>query len=217
VARARRKDTERPGLPSSPKKQPDAKAPKKAVTDLPIAQPHQTDATGQDDLVSIAWITRPQGLKGEVVAEILTDFPDRFALLSKVYICSQTGAVREALLEDFWFHKDRIVLKFKNVDTRTEAEELRNRSVKIPSADLIPLPEDNYYEFQLEGCQVSTDTGEPVGRVKEIMRTGAAPVLVVEDENGAERLIPLAEEICTRIDVQAKKITITPPEGLLDL
>src|SRR5439155_25451403 len=111
----------------------------------------------------------------------------------------------------------QVVLKFEGIDSRTHAEELRNAAVKIKQEELIDLPDGSYYEFELIGCVVSTEAGETLGEVKEIMQTGAAPVLVIANGNGGEYLVPLAEEICTEIDIHARKIKVAPPEGLLDL
>lgn len=167
------------------------------------------------DLISIAHIMRPQGLKGEVIAVIQTDFPERFTTLNSVFLLFPNGKILESTLENHWLHKDRIVLKFPNINDRNMAETLRDVIVKIPSSELVTLPEEHYYEFDLVGCQVITNTGLELGLVQELMYTGPAPLLVVKGTK--EYLIPLAEEICYEIDIKQKKILVNPPEGLLDL
>ncbi len=173
-----------------------------------------------EQLVTIARIVRPQGIKGEVIAELETDFPERFADLDKVYLCSEKGSVTEVSLEDFWFHKGRVVLKFEGYDTRNTAETLRNYKVKIDEAELVELPEDTYYEFDLIGCRVvRVEAGREVfiGTVEALMPTGSVPNLIVLGESGREYLIPFANSICPEVDTSSKRIVITPPEGLLAL
>jgi 16S rRNA processing protein RimM len=193
------------------------KASAQASPNSPLAPSPSKSETSIDDLVTIARIVRPQGIRGEVIAEIATDFPERFAQLSSVNIRTSAGQLRQALLESYRFHQHRVVFKFQGIDTCDQAEELRGASLQIREEDLVSLPEDSYYDFQLIGCEVTTTTGERLGEVKEVMHTGAAPILVITDQNGTEHLIPLAEEICTKIDVKTKRITVAPPEGLLDL
>jgi 16S rRNA processing protein RimM len=89
--------------------------------------------------------------------------------------------------------------------------------LQVTREQLIPLPEDSYYDFQLIGCQVTTCDGKRLGSVSEIQRYGAAPLLVVVDEEKGERLIPLTRNICLEIDIAGKRILVEPPEGLLDL
>lgn len=167
------------------------------------------------DLITIAYIARPQGLKGEVIATLETDFPERFADLESVFLLFPNGKIIESPLEDYWLHKDRIVLKFPDINDRNAAETLREVTVKIPSSELVELPEEHYYEFDLIGCQVITNTGLELGIVKELMYTGPAPLLVIKGTQ--EYLIPLAEEICYEIDIKQKKILVNPPQGLLEL
>lgn len=166
-------------------------------------------------LVTIAYILRPQGLKGEVIARLETDFPERFDDLKNVLLLFPNGKIEEASLENYWLHKGQIVLKFSLSNDRNSAETLRNVLVKIPETDLVELPEDYYYEFDLVGCQVITINGLELGKVQELMYTGPAPLLVVKGTK--EYLIPLAEEICYEINTKEKKILVNPPEGLLEL
>jgi 16S rRNA processing protein RimM len=176
----------------------------------------EPDAIKPDDLIAIARIARPHGIRGEVVADILTDFPDRFATLEEI-ILMRVGQVLESLkLEHHWFHKGRIVLKFAGYDEVNKAEELRGASLVISRDKLVELAEDEYYVFDLEGCEVFTIAEERLGTVVKVNDYGAAPLLVVSGEN-KEYLIPLTHDICPEVDTDNKKIVVNPPEGLLDL
>ena len=169
--------------------------------------------------LAIARILRPRGRKGEVLAEILTDLPERFESLEKVLLEDPGRPPRDEVLEDAWFHKDRVVLKFAGVDSIEGAERLRGLHILIPAKERQQLPAGTYYLWELVGCKVFATSGrEPmeIGTVEEVQPAGGAPVLRVEGARG-EVLIPLAHEICTKIDVASKEIYIDPPADLLEL
>lgn len=169
-----------------------------------------------DDLISVARIARPQGHRGEVIADLLTDFPDRFARLNTVTIKGSSGQSLSLRLENSRLHKGRIVLKFAGYDDMNRAEELRDSLVMIPRNQLVTLPEGSYYNFDLVDCDVRTASGESVGKVIEVQDYGAAPLLVVVNDD-REFLIPLASSICVEIDIMNKRIIVEPPDGLFDL
>ena len=166
------------------------------------------------ELVAIARIAKPRGLIGEVVADILTDFPERFEGLENVTAVLENGERRELKIEDHWFQNERIVLKFAQVDSIEDAESIRNSEICVAETDAVALDEDEYYDWQLEGCEIVTVDGETIGKVRELMRTGGTENLVVDGER--EYLIPFAESICVEVDVEKKRIVIDPPEGLLE-
>jgi len=167
------------------------------------------------DSVTIAKITRTRGLRGEVVAEILTDFPERFGLLEAVFIVKPDGQILESKLERFWFQKDKVILKLAGFDKIEEAEALRNCEVCIPESEAVALESDEFYDWELEDCEVETVTGEKLGRVKELLRTGGTEILVVQGET-KDYLIPFAETICREVDIENKLIRVDVPEGLLE-
>lgn len=169
------------------------------------------------DLISVAQIVKVRGLRGEVVADLLTDFPDRFEHLESVVGIAPDEARRSLQIEEHWFHGDRIVFKFAGFDTIDEAKELVNYQLAVPAEDRVELPNDSFYEWELVGCRVETIDGSQVGEVKDIMHTGGVEILTVVDEGGRERLIPMANEIIVEINVEKKLIRIDPPEGLLEL
>jgi 16S rRNA processing protein RimM len=170
-----------------------------------------------DSLIGIARAVRTRGLKGEIVAELLTDFPERFERLDRLIALSPAGERRSVELEEFWFQKDRIVLKFAGVDSIEAAQELIGSEFCIPEADRVPLNENEYYDFELEGCLVRDSGGRGIGKVQRVLKTGAVEILEIATENGSVVLVPLAESIVTDIDIRAKQIVIDPPEGLLEL
>ena len=170
-----------------------------------------------DDLIVVAHIVKTRGLRGEVVADLLTDFPERFQKLTKLIGVTTSGVRRSLEIEEQWFHGDRIVFKFAGFDRIEEAKELVGYDLAIPSEERVSLPKNSFYEWELAGCRVETIDGAKIGDVKEIMRTGGVEILRVVDKTDRERLIPMASDICVEIDIEKKLIRIDPPEGLLEL
>jgi 16S rRNA processing protein RimM len=166
-----------------------------------------------DELVAIARIAKPRGLKGELAADILTDFPERFEDLVEVTAVMPDTSRRELKIEKHWFQSGRVVLKFEGFDTIETAETLRNAEICIDEADAVELEEGEYFDWQLAGCEVKTLDGTTIGTVREIMRTGGTEILVVDGEK--EYLIPFSESICVEVDIEKKAIVVDPPEGLL--
>jgi 16S rRNA processing protein RimM len=170
-----------------------------------------------DDLIVVARVARTRGLRGEVVADLLTDFPGRFEALESVTAIAPDGSRRSLQIEEHWFHGNRIVFKFADYDSIEEAKELAGFQLAVPVSDRMELPKDQFYEWELAGCRVETIQGKSIGVVREVMRTGGVEILVVADDAGGEFLIPMAREICVEIDVGKKLIRVDPPEGLLEL
>ncbi|HMF57109.1 MAG TPA: ribosome maturation factor RimM [Pyrinomonadaceae bacterium] len=175
------------------------------------------DDPANEELVAVALVVRTRGLRGEVVAELLTDFPERFRELERLIAVDARGRRETLKLEEHWFQKGRVVLKFAGFDSIEEAQALIGRELAVPEAERMPLSEDEFYDWELQGCEVLTIEDERLGRVVKMMKTGGVEMLVVESESGRDYLIPLAEEICVEIDVERKRIRVDAPEGMLEL
>ena len=167
------------------------------------------------ELVSIAKIAKPRGLKGEVVADVLTDFPERFQGLVNVTAVAENGERRSLKIENAWFQNQRVVLKFEDVDSIEAAEELRSAEICVKESDAVELDTGEFYDWQLVGCDVDTVSGVAIGKVREVMRTGGTENLVVAGQD-KEFLIPFAESICVKVEIEERKIVIDPPDGLLE-
>ena len=177
-------------------------------------KPRQWEA---NDLIVVARIVKTRGLRGEVVADLLTDFPERFDNLASVVAVSTGGSRRSLQIEEHWFHGDRIVFKFASYDSIETAKELVGYELAVAASERVELPKDRFYEWELAGCRVETIEGKLVGQVREVMRTGGVEILVVTRDDGQEALIPMAQDICVEIDIDQKLIRVDPPEGLLEL
>ena len=167
------------------------------------------------DFVTIAKVTKPQGRKGEVAAALLTDFPERFATRKRLFALDQRDRRSELELENHWFHKGGVVLKFAGVDSISQAETLVGCEIQIPLAERTELNGDSVYVSDLVGCMVS-DRGREIGRIENVQfGSGEAPLLVIRGER--EFLVPFAAEFVESLDVEHKRLAMKLPAGLLEL
>lgn len=170
------------------------------------------------DLV-VGRVVRAHGVTGEVVVEVRTDDPEtRFApgttLRAKP---SRGGPERDFVVESAREHSGRLLVRLDGVADRTAADSLRGTLFVVDSADLPPIEEpDEFYDHQLEGLQVVTTTGTPVGSVAEVLHTAAGELLSVRTDEG-EVLVPFVSAIVTSVSLADQTIEIDPPEGLLEL
>ena len=170
--------------------------------------------------VTLARILRARGLRGEVAAEILTDFPERLTNLREVWLADGRNEPRPVSVQRCWLSTSRggqAIFHFAGVDTVEAAEKLRGAEVQLPFDQRTQLGAGQYYVSDLVGCEVwEVGASAALGIVRDVEFPGGAPLLSVETPAG-EVLVPLAAEFCIRIDVQAKRIDVTLPEGLRDL
>lgn len=174
--------------------------------------------TNDSEYVTIARIRKVWGRRGELAAEVQTDFPERFEPGSEVIVFDGRARVKR-MLEGVWFHKGFANLKFAGVDSISAAEPLVGGEIQIPLASRKTLARDQVYLSDLIGCAVVEDgpAGEEMlGTVESIQNTGAAPLLTVRTPEG-ELLIPFAQEICLKVNVEAKRIDVRLPAGLREL
>jgi len=170
----------------------------------------------QSSFIAIARIARTRGNRGEVLADLHTDFPDRFDVLEEVWLESGDGLRRRMVLESSWEHKGRRVMKFAGVDSISAAENYVGCWVMIPADQAVELPEGVYFNHDLIGCVIQDAQGNYLGTVKEILHIEGNSQLVVENANG-EYLIPAVGSICIKISTRDKQILVDLPEGLMDL
>jgi 16S rRNA processing protein RimM len=173
--------------------------------------------------VWLARIRRPQGRKGEVFADILTDFPEKFAERRQLWLLADPPAAappRQAELIAHWPHKGGIVLHFSGIDSISAAEALAGLIVAIPLAQRAPLAEDEVYVADLIGCTLYDIAGLepiPVGEIEDVDRTAGPVALLVVRGAAGEVLIPFAKSYLRTIDLAAKRVKMALPEGLADL
>lgn len=175
--------------------------------------------------VHVARLIRPQGRRGEVLAEILSDFPDRFAEMRNAFLWrSGQLPVTPILLENSWLHKGKVVLKFAHVDSISAAEALRGADLVISASERQPLQSDEIYISDLIGCQLIDihPAGHPdrlvLGTVQDVVQQEkTADLLILVGTDGTLYEIPFAKAYLVKIDVAARRVEMNLPPGLLEV
>ena len=163
--------------------------------------------------IAIALIVKARGIRGEVSAEILTDFPERFSSTTSVRVALPDVQYQE-VIQSARFHKGRVLLKFRGRERPEQVRELIGGEVRIPLEERMPLPEGAFYESDLLGLRVE-QKGRNLGVVAELFRTGAEGVnLVIRDRNHRELMIPLARAFVRDVDLDRGVIQVDLPPGL---
>jgi 16S rRNA processing protein RimM len=169
-----------------------------------------------DDMALVGWIARAHGIRGQVIVNPETDFPDeRFRPGAELFI-QRGGAIEALTVTTARFHRERPVIGIDGVETMNDAETLAGLELRVPVERLAALPRDTFYRHDLIGCRVDTRDGRTVGLVRDVEGTLTGSRLVVDGADG-EVLIPLVAAICTEVDPAAKRIVVDPPEGLLEV
>lgn len=169
-----------------------------------------------DDMVLVGIVARTHGNRGEVIVNLHTDFAEARFRPGATLMAQRVGETPQPIaLTSVRFHQGRPILGLAGIDSISAAEGFAGAELRIPATAQAPLPEGFYYHHQLEGCEVVTADGQTVGQVARVEGGQAQSRLVVRSGRG-EVLIPLAVEIC-RVDVSARRIIVTPPEGLLEV
>lgn len=164
--------------------------------------------------VAIGRILRLHGVHGEVVVEVMTDFPERFDSLQLAYLGDSMRAEPCRVINSRR-HGDRVVVAFEGYPDRTSADALRGLLVQIPVEDVRPLPEGEYYTYQLVGLDVVTVTGEDLGRVSDVLFAGPNDVYVVNGPRG-EILLPAINQVIKQIDLPTGRMTVELMPGLAE-
>ena len=168
------------------------------------------DSGPDREWVAVAVLGRARGIRGEITAIALSK-PERYESLREVYLFPD-GARHE--IESAWFHDNRLILKFRGVDTMSDAELLNGCEVRVPRAARIELDPGEYFESDLIGCEVvERDGGASLGRVTAVQDAGGSGVLEVE----GRLLIPFVRAICVAIEPDARRIVVDLPAGLKEL
>ena len=163
------------------------------------------------EFITIGKILSPWGTKGQLKVAVATDFPQRFAPSSKVYIDQ-----RPATIDSVEWHKGKAIIKLNTIDSIEDAEKLQGQLVEIHHSQLQLLPEGQYYHFQLIGLEVRTTQGESLGKISEILTSPSNDTYVVNGARG-EILVPATEDVVKSIDLDKRCLVIEPIKGLLSL
>ena len=163
------------------------------------------------EFITIGQILAPWGVKGKLKVKVVTDFPQRFTPSSTVYINRQPMTIDSAE-----WHKGNVIIKLSTIDSIEAAQRLKGQPLEIHHSQLKPLPEGQYYHFQLIGLEVWTTQGKLLGNITEILTAESNDTYIVHGTRG-EILIPAIEDVVKSIDLNEGRIVIEPIEGLLSL
>jgi len=166
-------------------------------------------------LIAIGRIVRPQGRRGEVRLQPLTDEPDRFRDLRECYLVPPDAGERRAV-EAVWFQGGVPVLKLAGSESLEDAGSLVGRFVSIPRTAARPLPPDRFYAFDLVGCAVETPDGASLGVLEDVWAAPGHDLWVLRAGQRA-CLIPAVSAIVERVDLAGRVVVVRPPEGLFEL
>ncbi|MCH7718242.1 MAG: 16S rRNA processing protein RimM [Chloroflexi bacterium] len=167
----------------------------------PIPQP-------QEGYIAVGWVGTPRGVQGELKVVALTDFPQRFAPGVTLWAGGVRYTVRRARS-----HRGTLLVKFEGIETRGQAETLRDLLLEVPEEELAPLEENQYFRFQVLGMEVVDQGGQPLGVIEEVLDTGADDVYIVRSAE-SELLIPAIDAVVKEMDVAGRRMVVELPEGL---
>lgn len=166
---------------------------------------------GEPVYLAIGFLRRPHGVNGEVIMDIHTDFPERIkpgrkVLIGEKYQPQTLDTVRE--------HQDGLLVSFCGIDSPEDVGKFRNQWVYVKASDVPPLPEGKYYKYQLVGLDVMDDNGNALGKIVEVLETGANDVYVARDESGKEILLPAIPPVILSVDINQGVMKVHLLEGL---
>lgn len=167
--------------------------------------------TGEPLYLSVGFLRRPHGVKGEIVMDLHTDFPERMKSGRKLFIGEERQPVTLTSVRP---HQSGLLVKFKGIETPEQAGKFRNQWVYVKKSDLPPLSEGQLYQFELLGFRVVDEDGNPLGELVEILETGANDVYVVRDDSGREILLPNIPSVILDLEPASRTMRVHLLEGL---
>ena len=175
--------------------------------------------TGRES-VSVAYVKKAHALEGELFVQLETDYPHEVFVADRVFRVSGGGPI--GLAADLTLvrgrpHAGGWILQFREIEDRTLAERYKGRRLSVPREELVALRENEFFQHDLEGLAVLGPEGEPLGKVSHVLGTDGPPLLAVETGSGEEHLVPFVAEFVEEVDLEAARIRIRPPAGLLEL
>lgn len=160
--------------------------------------------------LSIGFLRRPHGLRGEIVMDLHTDFPERMKKGRQVFVGEEHKPMTLANVRP---HQSGLLVKFDDIDTPEEAGLYRNQWVYVRTKD-VPLPQGQHYKHELLGLKVVDEDDNLLGELVEILETGANDVFIVRDDSGKEILLPNIPSVVLDLDIAARKMRVHLLEGL---
>lgn len=181
----------------------------------------ESNSLSEEKWVLLAHLVRPQGRNGEILADILTDFPQLFDQRPELVLLTSaknTASPQKVTLESNWLHKGRIVLKFTGINSISDAELLRGYDVAIPKEQRATLEDGTFYISDLIGCRIiDLSRNADIGEITDVDRESTSTPLLVLGSGPEEILIPFVNAWLRSVDLAGKRIEMSLPEGLLTI
>ncbi len=166
---------------------------------------------GEPVFLAVGHLRRPHGVSGDLLMDVLTDFPERLRTGRTVYVGESHDPVRIVSVRG---HDKELIIRFAGIATPEEAGRFRNAVLYVKASELPELPEGEYYHHQLLGLSVVDESGQVLGKLVNILETGANDVYMVETPAGKEILLPAVEEVILAVDLEHHEMRVRPPEWL---
>lgn len=168
--------------------------------------------SSEPEFLIVGQIVRPHGVRGEVGMKLLTAYPERLPAIETLYLGEAYQPYQVSRMRR---HSEGMLIQFRGVNDRNDADVLRGLMVHIHIDNAVPLEDGEYYLFQIEGIRVVTDAGDELGRLTGLLETGANDVYVVTTPEGREVLLPAIPDVIRNVDVSAQIMTVHLIDGLI--
>ncbi|AEG60065.1 ribosome maturation factor RimM [Desulforamulus ruminis] len=166
-----------------------------------------------EQYITVGEIVNTQGIRGEVRVLPTTDYPERFQSTTKILVLLRDQRL-EYTIEKVWPHKQFIIVKFAEIPDLNAAEKMKGALLQITRKELVALPKDNYYIFDLVGLKVYEE-GRELGELVQVLKTGANDVYVIKPPEGKDLLLPALKSVVKEIDLERGKMEVKLPDGLI--
>jgi 16S rRNA processing protein RimM len=167
---------------------------------------------GESIYLAIGYLRRPHGVSGEIIMDLHTDFPDRVKAGRKIYIGDKHES---ATFDTVRVHGDSLLISLRGYDTPETVGRFRNQWVYVKAKDVPPLPVGQHYKYEFIDLDVVDDQGNALGKIAEILETGANDVYVVRNEAGREILLPAIPSVVLEVDMEGRRMKVHLLEGLI--
>lgn len=164
--------------------------------------------------IRVAKVINTHGVHGEVKAIPLSDFPERYNSLKRVFV--EGDKIQECIVQSARWNKNILLLKFEGIDNAVDAALLKNKYLVIDRQEAVLLPEDKYYIFEIIGMEVVDTGGKKIGIIKDLLQNPANDVYVIRDEEDREILLPALKTIVKQVDLDRNTMIVELPPGLVD-
>ena len=178
---------------------------------MPAKKQTPGSPAGEPVYLVIGYLRRLHGVSGEIIMDLHTDFPDRIKSGRKVLV----GEKHQLLtLDSVRVHGNGLLVRLNGVETPEDVGKYRNQWVYVKASDVPPLPEGKHYQYEMIELDVVDDNGNPLGKLVEILETGANDVYVVRDDSGKEILLPAIPSVILNVDMAQHSMKVHLLEGL---